>query len=303
MRDVSGGGGAWPVCLWLIVILTGLFALQCINDVYFKQHQLEFWLAMTPDTFRSGYLWQLITFQFFHVSLWHLIGNAIGLWFIGRTVEVFLGPRRFLTVYFFSGLAGGILQATLLAIWPEHYGPVVPVVFGASAGVTGIFAVFAVLASHSEVRLYFLLPINAMVLLWIVGAIELFFTLVPSGRGGQVAHAAHLGGLLAGVAFVRLGWHQDFRPLPWEEAWQRLRGWFRKPRVGASTRRPLEKVAANRTGRWLRPAPDEEELPPGEFISREVDPILDKISQHGIHSLTDREKKILEKARERMAKR
>jgi hypothetical protein len=46
-----------------------------------------------------------------------------------------------------------------------------------------------------------------------------------------------------------------------------------------------------------------EELPPAEFISREVDPILDKISQHGIQSLTDRERKILEAARSKMAKR
>ena len=46
-----------------------------------------------------------------------------------------------------------------------------------------------------------------------------------------------------------------------------------------------------------------EELPPAEFISREVDPILDKISAHGIQSLTDRERQILEKARAKMAKR
>jgi hypothetical protein len=43
-------------------------------------------------------------------------------------------------------------------------------------------------------------------------------------------------------------------------------------------------------------------LPPEEFISQEVDPILDKISAHGIHSLTEREKKILERARAKMAR-
>ncbi|MEW6160504.1 MAG: DUF6576 domain-containing protein [Verrucomicrobiota bacterium] len=45
------------------------------------------------------------------------------------------------------------------------------------------------------------------------------------------------------------------------------------------------------------------DLPSDEFISREVDPILDKISAHGIHSLTERERKILEAARAKMAKR
>jgi hypothetical protein len=45
------------------------------------------------------------------------------------------------------------------------------------------------------------------------------------------------------------------------------------------------------------------EVPSEEFITREVDPILDKISAHGIQSLTERERKILEAARAKMAKR
>jgi predicted DNA binding protein len=44
-------------------------------------------------------------------------------------------------------------------------------------------------------------------------------------------------------------------------------------------------------------------LPAGEFISKEVDPILEKISAQGIQSLTDRERQILEAARNKMAKR
>jgi len=56
--------------------------------------------------------------------------------------------------------------------------------------------------------------------------------------------------------------------------------------------------------RCLRSLPEgPTELPSKEFISREVDPILDKISAHGLQSLTDRERKILEAARSKMAKR
>jgi len=53
---------------------------------------------------------------------------------------------------------------------------------------------------------------------------------------------------------------------------------------------------------WRKPKKTEE-VPSSDFISREVDPILEKISAHGIHSLTDRERQILENARSRMAKR
>ena len=47
----------------------------------------------------------------------------------------------------------------------------------------------------------------------------------------------------------------------------------------------------------------DEDLSTDEFVKSEVDPILDKISRRGIHSLTERERQILEKARSRMAKR
>jgi hypothetical protein len=67
--------------------------------------------------------------------------------------------------------------------------------------------------------------------------------------------------------------------------------------------RPRELIKVPKGAPWQRNKPDPEELPPGEFISREVDPILDKISAHGIQSLTPRERKILEAARAKMERR
>ena len=63
--------------------------------------------------------------------------------------------------------------------------------------------------------------------------------------------------------------------------------------------------ALGRQNPFWRPAPDqpEEGLSTDEFVKSEVDPILDKISRHGIQSLTEHERQILEKARSRMAKR
>jgi hypothetical protein len=55
---------------------------------------------------------------------------------------------------------------------------------------------------------------------------------------------------------------------------------------------------------WGQHKPElDEDLPPEEFLSKEVDPILDKISAHGIQSLTDRERRVLQAARAKMAKR
>jgi hypothetical protein len=69
-------------------------------------------------------------------------------------------------------------------------------------------------------------------------------------------------------------------------------------------RRQLVRAASVKPGFWKgAKGQHPEEVEPEEFISREVDPILDKISAHGIQSLTPREKQILEAARAKMDKR
>lgn len=275
----------------LILVLIGIFALQCVNDVY-SRTPAERWLALTVEGMQRGFVWQWLTFQFLHGNWVHVVCNLIGLWFFGQFVENVVGWRRFLFAYFGCGVVGGLLQGLLMFLFPFHYGMVM---YGASAGVAGMFAIFARIESESEVRFNFLIPVRARTLLWLYIAFELFFTLVPSGRGGGIAHAAHLGGILAGVGFVRLGWHNDFVPLPWMAWWAQRR---ERRRIVPM---PRTLVAAGRgapRGRGWTEAPSSE-----EFMSREVDPILDKISAHGIQSLTPRERDILEAARSRMSKR
>jgi len=278
-----------------MVVLIAAYALQCINDVYIRS-PVVFSLGLTKEVFTAGHVWQLFTFQFLHGSLWHLFGNLLGLWFFGRFVENVLGRSRFLIAYFGSGVAGGLLNAMLMALFEAHFGAVV---FGASAGVAGVFAIFARLESETEVRLYFVLPIRAKTLLIAFAAISAFFTIVPVAGDG-VAHAAHLGGIVAGLLWVKFGWHHEFIPTPWEALMDRLRKMQHRP----PRRRPLELVRTNGNAgaKTRRPSDDPEELPPAEFISKEVDPILDKISAHGLQSLTERERKILDAARRKMEK-
>lgn len=299
MREESGSGLPRlyaSASVVLMVVLVVAFALQCINEVYLHSPG-EIWLALTPAALARGYVWQLLTFQFLHASLWHLIGNLIGLWYFGRFVEHVLGLRRFLVAYFAAGVCGGLLQALLMLVFPLHFGGYV---FGASAGVMGMFAIFARLQADSVVRLNFVLPIRADVLLWITAAISLFFTLVPSTRGGSAAHAAHLGGILLGWAWVKLGWHHDYVVLPWEN----LLAQFRARRRSQAARQPeFVPASSQRAKGWPAGAGREEPEAAPDFVSAEVDPILDKISAHGIQSLTERERKVLESARKKMGRR
>ena len=285
----------WSITTTLTVILVLVYALQCINDVYLHI-PVEPWLALTPMCFEHGWVWQLITFQFLPFNLWHLAGNLIVFWWVGHFMENVLGKKRFLIALFGCGVVGGILQGLLMVLFPMRFGFMV---VGASAGVAGLFAIFAMLEKDSEVRLYFVLPVRAISLLWAFGIISLFFTLVPTPREMGMAHAAHLGGLLAGIAWVKLGWHRDYVPLPWEDWFGRIRNWN-------SLRRHRMRVVPTQAGKssdWRSAASlPNKDLSTDEFVKSEVDPILDKISRHGIQSLTERERQVLEKARNRMAK-
>jgi hypothetical protein len=176
-------------------------------------------------------------------------------------------------------------------------GLILPALFGfptmgASAGVSALLAVFCMLNRDHTILLMFFLPIRAHYLLIGSLAVATFFVVVPAEPG--VAHAAHLGGLLGGMGYVRLLLERERRLFDW--------------RPYTDVRRPRELVPTGRSRRTLfrqqaGPPRRAEDLPPGEFISKEVDPILDKISAHGIQSLTEREKKILEAARARMSRR
>ena len=167
-----------------------------------------------------------------------------------------------------------------MGLLPEHYGLKT---VGASAGVSGIIAIFAMIAKDQEIRFNFIFPIKAIALLWILGGISLFFTLVPTPREMGVAHAAHLGGLLAGVLWVKLGWHRGFVQLPWE-------GWLDRIRSG------------RRNDPARRRNVESGEEPETDFLKDEVDAVLDKISAQGIQSLDARERSILESARKKMSR-
>jgi membrane associated rhomboid family serine protease len=251
-------------------------------------------LGLSTNGLRHGRIYQLITFQFLHGSFLHLLGNGIGLYFFGRSMEAMLGSRGMLKLYLAAGTIGGLVQASLGFAFPDYFSQ--PVV-GASAGVFGLIAAFATQAPDDPITmlLFFFLPVTfpAKVLLIVEGGISILGVLGPFMRLSifdGVAHAAHLGGMLTGIAWIRV----IMSPTPPFQFWRSL---SRRP----SPKRESAATPAKRSPRAARKKPDE--LPAGEFISREVDPILEKISAQGIHSLTDRERQILQAARNKMAKR
>ena len=267
-----------------LVFLFELLVSGNSRSLFIEDH----YFALSGEGLKNGFIWQLLTFQFMHAGLLHILANCWAIYVFGRAIEETLGWKKFLILYLSSGVIGGICQVLAGWLWPGLFGG--PVV-GASAGGLGLMAAYAVLFPERELvlLLFFVLPIRltAKMLLMLSAVLALAGIIFPINH---IANAAHLGGMLTGVIFIRL-----FVQGRWGQ-------WDFPSRRAAS--RELVSTRAGKGSFW-RSASDQpdEDLSTDEFVKSEVDPILDKISRQGIQSLTAREREILEKARERMAKR
>lgn len=153
--------------------------------------------ALSLTGLQKGAWWQFLTFQFLHGGWVHLLTNLLLLHSLGPVMETTLGRGRFLLLYLVSGSVGGLLQ--LIGAWtsPRLFGA--PVV-GASAGLCGLLAALAAVYSEERLKLllFFLIPFE------IRAKFVLLFAALASAAGaifafGNIAHLAHLGGLVGGL--------------------------------------------------------------------------------------------------------
>jgi hypothetical protein len=131
---------------------------------------------------------------------------------------------------------------------------------------------YAMMFPNRIILAFFIIPMRAWQFVVLFGFIELFSAVSSGGTGGGIAYNAHLGGLGIGFLYMRYG--------------ERVRYYWREIR---------------RSRRYARRQRDvQREMDSQEYIRREIDPILDKISRQGMDSLTRKEKKKLRDARNRL---
>jgi len=194
----------WRFSVTMLLVVLNVIAYVFQITVLPKLIDLRYLELSLPGIWH-GFYWQLLTYQFMHGGWLHLIVNCWGLFVFGRAVEWAVGKSRFLVVYFLSGVLGGLLQVLACFLWPHYYyGGTV----GASAGLFGIIASFTMLFPEQPLLmlLFFVFPVKMR------AQTLLAFLLVTTGAGisfprsflgGNVAHFAHLGGILTGLAFSR----------------------------------------------------------------------------------------------------
>lgn len=262
-------GGMTPVVKGLLIANIAVFLLQILLPDWFL---LLF--GLTASAVKHGFVWQLFTYMFLHSTnqLFHIVFNLLVLFMIGPETERGLGSRHFLIVYLLSGLTGGLMWVLL-----GYDSPCI----GASGAIYGMMGAFAALWPRREITLllFFILPVTLRSWVLVCGLALIEFVSSVSSASlsagtGSVAHLVHLFGLVAGVAYTYFLLHRGF-------------GFFRRRRNPAL--RVLDGGFPG--GRHRGFTGNAEPIDPVE-----IDRLLDKIARHGMHSLTTRERALLEAA-------
>jgi len=178
--------------------------------------------------------YQLISYMFMHGGFSHIFFNMFALWMFGTQIENLWGPKRFLNYYLITGFGAAFLHYLIIhfqisglesyftsnqiseivnsgAFTPSsplfskarmlyglHHTPVV----GASGAVFGLLLAYGMTYPNQIIYLNLLFPIKAKYFVIIYGLLE-FFMGVQNGAGDNVAHFAHIGGMLFGFLLIK----------------------------------------------------------------------------------------------------
>lgn len=303
-RSLIGRVKGLSAYAWVMTAITAVFLLQFglgwMGELVVIKSVEKFlpWGGVSVEKLSEQHFWTPVTYMFVHGNLGHFLLNALMLWFVGRQVQNLFGGRHFLQIFFLSGIVGAALE--MLVNGFVHGDTTTPLV-GASASAFGLLLALAVLLPDEQITvfIYFIIPVpmrlwtlaKALVVMQSVFAVGglLFPNWMPEGL--KIAYFAHLGGAFVGWFYARaLGY--GGRPMTYASQWQpepqRRRATARavaRSRVEMDFEQPVIPPAA-----IPAPAADEPDL------EGEVNDVLDKILTGGMASLTEDEKRLLERA-------
>jgi membrane associated rhomboid family serine protease len=142
--------------------------------------------------------WQIVTYAFLHGSIWHIGANMFGLLMFGGIIERSLGQKNFLIYYFVCAITAAMAQLLVAEFVVKGFYPTL----GASGAIFGILLALGMLYPHEKL---IVIPIHVPMPAWLLVAGYAFIELFSGIAGFQpdVAHFAHLGGMLGGVVLIQ----------------------------------------------------------------------------------------------------
>lgn len=249
----------------LLIINAVVFLVTLVNANL--RGQLLFYGALIPQFFVEA--WRFVSYMFIHANFWHFLFNMLVLWMFGAEIAENMGDRRFLGLYFFSGIFAGLFSIPFYL-----FGALSPysLIVGASGALMGIFVAYYKFFPNRMLLFLFFIPMRMKTAIWVLVA----FDVLLSHTNDSVAHFTHLGGVLAGFIFMELFYGRG-----------KLREWcdgFRNRRV--RQKRDLGEGLEGEVS-FLDP-------------EKQLDKILKKVEDEGLQSLSEAERAYLLREGERL---
>lgn len=195
-----------PITRNIIILNVIVFILA--NTVFPQAYEyLVAYFPLAPE-FKS---WQIITHMFMHDGVLHIAFNMFVLASFGPLLERFLGDKKYILLYFLSGIGAFLLQSLWIYYKYISSGENINIVLlGASGAIFGVVAAFTALYPDVEIRMLFVpFPLKAKVL-FIITMLGSLYSGV-SGTGGNTAYFAHIGGALVGYILIKFWGRNRYR--------------------------------------------------------------------------------------------
>lgn len=183
-----------PNVVFALLILNGLvYALQ-----WTFPREMDAFVLYSSNTGKFM-PWQLLTYGFMHSTngIYHILFNMLALWMFGREMEHVMGSKRFLIYWIVCVVGAGVVQILVSVVSGQPSATV-----GASGGVLGLLLAFAMTFPNRIIVLLIPpIPMKAKYFVVVFGLVTLYLGF--SGGAPQVAHFAHLGGMLSGFMMLQ----------------------------------------------------------------------------------------------------
>jgi len=150
--------------------------------------------VFTPEN--PLYVWTWVTSIFAHGGFTHILINSIVIYFFGRLVEQYVGSKKFTLLFVGSGILAGAGQVGVQILMNEGVG-----VVGASGAALALMGVLTIMNPNLTVYLYFILPVPIWLLTGGTVVVSTFLIAFVSPGAGDVAHVAHLVGVVIGLLY------------------------------------------------------------------------------------------------------
>jgi membrane associated rhomboid family serine protease len=190
----------------LIIISVVAYTIDFfLSSLGFQPHgySLNEIFGLVPALVKERYwLWQFVTYIFMHGHPLHLLLNMLILWYFGAEIEMRMGRAGFLRFFLVSGIGAGLFNFGVNLLFSDVTRLTHPII-GSSGAIFGILAAYGIFFGNRYFLVFFIFPMKAKYFVLVMAAMELFMG-VGANTSDNVAHFAHLGGMLVGAAYIYL---------------------------------------------------------------------------------------------------